>query len=271
MPTEPLEPPVAIWELMPITRPWPSSSGPPELPGLIEASVWITLADREAVGRLDLALERRDDAGGDGAGEAERVADRDRRRRPPCTFDESPSGSGIELRVVGIDLQHRQVGGRVAPGHLGVHELARPRRSAPARRSAPSTTWALVMIVPSLVDHEARAGGGAALPLLGQAERRLLAGADAPRADEDHAAALVLVDVGHAARRRRRRSRRPAGSSRAVGHDLAGGVAGVDHVGGDQHGAEARARRGRRAGRRGSWTRERLEFGFMATVSRRPA
>ena len=26
---------------MPITCPWPSSSGPPELPGLIAASVWI--------------------------------------------------------------------------------------------------------------------------------------------------------------------------------------------------------------------------------------
>src|SRR6185295_14552174 len=32
---------LAIWELMPITRPRPSSSGPPELPWLIAASVWI--------------------------------------------------------------------------------------------------------------------------------------------------------------------------------------------------------------------------------------
>ena len=35
-----LPPPVRIWELTPITRPSPSSSGPPELPGLIAASVW---------------------------------------------------------------------------------------------------------------------------------------------------------------------------------------------------------------------------------------
>ena len=41
-------PPVAICELMPITRPAASSSGPPELPGLIAASVWITSLDREA-------------------------------------------------------------------------------------------------------------------------------------------------------------------------------------------------------------------------------
>ena len=43
IPTEPLLPePVAICELMPITRPSASISGPPELPGLIAASVWIT-------------------------------------------------------------------------------------------------------------------------------------------------------------------------------------------------------------------------------------
>ena len=32
---------VSIWALMPSTRPWASSSGPPELPWLIAASVWI--------------------------------------------------------------------------------------------------------------------------------------------------------------------------------------------------------------------------------------
>ena len=43
MPTFPPPlPPVAICELTPITRPFASSSGPPELPGLIGASVWIT-------------------------------------------------------------------------------------------------------------------------------------------------------------------------------------------------------------------------------------
>ena len=45
MPTEPVPPtPVAIWELMPITRPPASISGPPELPGLIAASVWMTFS-----------------------------------------------------------------------------------------------------------------------------------------------------------------------------------------------------------------------------------
>ena len=44
MPTFPPPlPPVAICELIPITRPVASISGPPELPGLIAASVWMTL------------------------------------------------------------------------------------------------------------------------------------------------------------------------------------------------------------------------------------
>ena len=42
MPTLPWAPPVAICELTPITRAASSSSGPPELPGLIGASVWMT-------------------------------------------------------------------------------------------------------------------------------------------------------------------------------------------------------------------------------------
>jgi hypothetical protein len=42
MPTLPWLPAVAICELTPITRPPASRRGPPELPGLIGASVWMT-------------------------------------------------------------------------------------------------------------------------------------------------------------------------------------------------------------------------------------
>ncbi len=56
IPTEPPPPPVAIWELIPITRPELSSSGPPELPGLIAASVWITLLIVKPFGAVELAL-----------------------------------------------------------------------------------------------------------------------------------------------------------------------------------------------------------------------
>ena len=53
IPTEPLLPePVAIWELIPITRPSASISGPPELPGLIAASVWITSEIVKPLGAL---------------------------------------------------------------------------------------------------------------------------------------------------------------------------------------------------------------------------
>ena len=43
-------PPVSIWELIPITSPAASISGPPELPGLIAASVWITLSIEKPLG-----------------------------------------------------------------------------------------------------------------------------------------------------------------------------------------------------------------------------
>ena len=50
-PTPELEPlPDLICELTPITRPLPSSSGPPELPGLIAASVWIASAIGKPLG-----------------------------------------------------------------------------------------------------------------------------------------------------------------------------------------------------------------------------
>ena len=51
MPTLPLPPPpVSICELMPITSPSASISGPPELPGLIAASVWITCEIEKPLG-----------------------------------------------------------------------------------------------------------------------------------------------------------------------------------------------------------------------------
>ena len=63
--------------LIPTTRPRPSASAPPELPGLSAASVWITLSTTRPARSGQRAAERRDDAGGDRAGEAVRVPDRD--------------------------------------------------------------------------------------------------------------------------------------------------------------------------------------------------
>ena len=61
--------------LMPITSPRRFSSGPPELPGLIAASV-CSISFDAAVGDAEGALRRADDADGDGVRVAERVADR---------------------------------------------------------------------------------------------------------------------------------------------------------------------------------------------------
>ena len=66
--------------LMPTTRPRPSTSAPPELPGFSAASVWITSSTTRIVAsgaRRERAAERGDDPGGDRALEAVRVADRD--------------------------------------------------------------------------------------------------------------------------------------------------------------------------------------------------
>ena len=64
MPTLPCCPvlPVEICEVTPITRPAASISGPPELPWLIAASVWIAWSIGKRVRRLDLALDGADDA-----------------------------------------------------------------------------------------------------------------------------------------------------------------------------------------------------------------
>ena len=52
MPTLPLPPAASIWELIPITSPAASISGPPELPGLIGASVWIAFSIVKPFGAL---------------------------------------------------------------------------------------------------------------------------------------------------------------------------------------------------------------------------
>ena len=59
---------------MPMTSPCELSSGPPELPGFTEASVWMASSMRLPEGRQDGA-DGGDHAAGHGAGEAKRVAD----------------------------------------------------------------------------------------------------------------------------------------------------------------------------------------------------
>ena len=76
-------PPVAICELMPITRPVGVEQRAAGVAGVDRRVGLDDVVDREAAGGLDAALQRRDDAGGERAVEPERVADRHRRVADP--------------------------------------------------------------------------------------------------------------------------------------------------------------------------------------------
>ena len=90
---------------MPTSSPRALISAPPELPGLMAASVWMKSSYERAP--FEAAAGRADDAERDGLIESERIADR-----------EHPLGD-LELRrisprqhrqVLRVDLQHRDVG-----------------------------------------------------------------------------------------------------------------------------------------------------------------
>ena len=164
MPTEPWPPPVAICELMPITRPLESSSGPPELPGLIDASVWITSEIWKPSGRGDLALQAGDDAGRDRAAVAERVPDRDDRI---AHLDLGGVAERQHLEVLdlgGIDLERREVRRRVDALDLG-RDLLAALLEADGHRVSALDDVRVREDRAVLADHEAGAGG---LALLGE-------------------------------------------------------------------------------------------------------
>ena len=77
------------------------------------------VGDREAVGRLDLALQGGDDAAGHGAVEAEGVADRDH-RVADFDFDGVAEGERVQLVRRRVDLEQGEVGRRVGADHFGV-------------------------------------------------------------------------------------------------------------------------------------------------------
>ena len=114
MPTFPPPlPPVSICELIPITRPAASRSGPPELPGLIAASVWMTPSISKPLGAW---IERRV------ADTTPVVSVRSSPNglpiaivgSPTCTVRDVPSGERRQLARAPLDLEQREVGGLVA-------------------------------------------------------------------------------------------------------------------------------------------------------------
>ena len=105
---------------MPTTSPRTFSSGPPELPGLIAASVWMHVGEASVRDRQAARTRRADDADAHGVGQAERIADghhpvarRHLRRIAELHFGQ------IVIRLLG-QLDQRAVGQRVAADHLGL-------------------------------------------------------------------------------------------------------------------------------------------------------
>ena len=114
-PTPSPPPPVDwIWELIPITRPFASSSGPPELPWLMAASVWIAFpilkAVRESMSRLTAEITPIDSdcCSPNGLPMAATGS-------PTWRPLEEPSGTGVRLRPAGFTLSSATSELRSAP------------------------------------------------------------------------------------------------------------------------------------------------------------
>ena len=129
MPTLPLPPPpVSIWELIPITLPEASISGPPELPGLIAASVWITLEIEKPLGAWIWRCS---------AETMPLVTVRSRPNGLPIATTGSPTcdlrgvaeRQRVELVGGRVDLEQREVGGRVGADHRRRCRWCRRRRA----------------------------------------------------------------------------------------------------------------------------------------------
>ena len=165
---------VWIWALMPSTRPRPSSSGPPELPWLIAASVWIAPVVSKPVSDWIERSERGDDADRERLLLAERAADGGHRRADVQVRRSSRAAAGA------------------ASGRRGRSSAARRRRTGrspticagtwlpSAKRT--KTSVALLMSAPVAARDDVRVGGDLAV-----------AGDDEARAQAGRAAAAGLA------------------------------------------------------------------------------
>ena len=132
--------PETICELMPMTSPAESSSGPPELPGLSAASVWITPLMVAPSGALICRFSGGDDAGGQRPVQPEWVPDRVCR-----VADLRLAGVGEDERVqfepARIDLQHGEVGrARRCRRRVALRVVALPPSNETVISLAPLTT-----------------------------------------------------------------------------------------------------------------------------------
>ncbi len=187
---------------MPSTRAPASSSGPPELPGLIEASVWIApsiwnlVSDSTERSVAETTPTESDCCSPKGLPIAATGW-------PTSSSRSSPSFSGCSVEAVGLrpPAGPRRRRGRSRLCGRGRRCGRGTRRRLPWRACAAPpdssvTTWALVTMLAAGVEDEARALGGAAAE---------------DRADRDHAGRGLAVDPAP------RRSRRAAASTITCG------------------------------------------------------
>ena len=115
----------------PTTSPCDDTSGPPELPGLSAASVWITSSISRPVRERKRAAERRDDAGGHRRFEAERIADGDHQLAALKLLGiaERRGRQGHRL----VDADQRQIGVGIVADEPRGEVLAVRRRHLDAR------------------------------------------------------------------------------------------------------------------------------------------
>ena len=138
-----------ICELTPITRPLPSSSGPPELPGLIAASVWTALAIGNPFG-ASIVRPSEDTmpvvtVPSRPNGEPMAIA-----WSPGSSRSESPSSSGFRppWTAPGSTLSTaRSLDGSLPISFAGIGLVSTPIRTW--NEFAFSTTWSLVTMWPS--------------------------------------------------------------------------------------------------------------------------
>ena len=194
MPTLPSPaPPVAIWELMPITRPAASSSGPPELPGLIAASVWMTLSIVKPLGPGSCAA----------AAETTPVVSVRSRPNglpiaivgsPTCTSCESPSASGLRSGPSGSTLSSARSVEASRPTTFAVDGLLVAEAGRVTFVGARDDVG-VGEDVAVLVDHEARAVASPCCCCGHEVERATACCWTTCGADEDDAGRVALVDV----------------------------------------------------------------------------
>ncbi len=208
------------------------------------------VADREAVGCLDLALERRDDATRHRPVECERVTDRDDRVAHLHLRGVAQRQRVHSLGVV--DLEQGDVTGWIGPDDLGLLRVAVSELDVHTLRALDDV--GVGEDVALVVDQEARTGGGALL-LLGESEDGLGLLHDL-RPDEGDALGVALVDLMD---RQALVLRAACGASESRGRDHCGRGRTLRSC----RRPPTRSGSGRRSGRRGrlrrltrSWSRE---------------